>query len=399
MLIKNIRIFTEEKNFSEGMILMRGDRIAGIYRPGEENELFPGSEAEETIDGAGSYAVPGMIDMHFHGCAGFDFCDGTPEALDGIAEYEASVGVTAFSPATMTLPAAELVRILENAAKFCREQAGGKTAGRAELVGINMEGPFISAARKGAQEEAYILPCDAAMFERFLCVSEGLVKVIGVAPEKEGALPFIRAVKDRAVVSLAHTDAGYEAATAALDAGADHAVHLYNAMRGFSHREPGTVGAVFDSATATAELICDGVHVHPAAVRSALKLLGPDRVIFVSDSMRAAGMKDGIYTLGGHEVRVQGKRAELLSDHSLAGSVSTLPDCVRTAVKQMGVPLETAIACATANPARRLGIYGEYGSITVGKKADVVLLDNNLQLICVIKNGKILKNIKTTGTL
>ena len=335
-----------------------------------------------------------MLDRHFHGCEGVDFCDGTAEALNKIAEYEASIGVTAISPATMTLPAAELVRILKNAAQFRRKQMESGGNGQADLVGINMEGPFISAERKGAQEEAHILPCDASVFERFYQASEGLVKVIGIAPEKEDAIPFIRAVKAGAVVSLAHTDAGYEAARAALDAGADHAVHLFNAMKGFSHREPGTVGAVFDSATATAELICDGVHVHPAAIRSALKLLGTDRVIFVSDSMRAVGLGDGLYTLGGVKVRVRGKRAELLSDNSLAGSVSTLPDCVRTAVKEMGIPLETAIACATANPARRLGIYGEYGSIAPGKKADLVLLDKDLCLFCTIKNGAVLRETK-----
>ena len=191
-------------------------------------------------------------------------------------------------------------------------------------------------------------------------------------------------------MSLAHTNADYETADAAFRAGADHAVHLYNAMSSFTHRNPGVPGAAADHEHVWAELICDGVHIHPAAVRAAFKMLGADRILLISDSMRAAGMPDGTYTLGGLDVNVRGNRAELVSDGTLAGSVTNLMDCMRTVVKEMGIPLETAVSCAAVNPARCLGIEAEYGSISEGKIGDVVLLDEDLNTKLVVKRGKTL---------
>lgn len=253
-----------------------------------------------------------------------------------------------------------------------------------------MEGPFISEIKKGAQDARNIIPCDVDVYRKFQDAAEGMVKFIGIAPEEGDAEAFIREVKGETSVSLAHTNADYETAKKAFDAGADHAVHLYNAMPAYTHREPGVVGAVADSAHVMAELICDGVHIHPAAVRTTFKMMGEDRMILISDSMRAAGMPDGRYTLGGQDVDVKGNRATMVLDGALAGSVTTLPDCVRTVVKEMGLPLETAIACATINPARSLKIDDKYGSMEQGKKADLVLWDENLELKCVVKDGEIL---------
>jgi len=188
-------------------------------------------------------------------------------------------------------------------------------------------------------------------------------------------------------ISLAHTNADYETAISAFQAGANHAVHLFNAMPSFHHRDPGVIGAVVDSDHVYAELICDGVHIHPAMVRATFAMLGKERIVFISDSMRAAGMPDGRYTLGGLDVEVKGKKAVLVSDGALAGSASTLMDCVRTAVRELQIPLETAIACATVNPAKCLGLYEERGSINIGKKADMVLLDQDLKVRAVIKDG------------
>ena len=195
-------------------------------------------------------------------------------------------------------------------------------------------------------------------------------------------------MKDKVNISLAHTNADYAHAKAAFDAGANHAVHLFNAMPAFTHREPGVVGAVSDSAHVMAEIICDGVHIHPSMVRAAFKMMGADRMILISDSMRATGMPDGQYTLGGLDVKVVGNHATLVSDGALAGSVTNLADCLRTVVKKMEIPLETAIACATINPAKSLGIEDTYGSIAPGKKANIVLLDENLELKMVIKDGQ-----------
>ena len=387
MRVINVQVYTEEGVFVPGEIVTENGKISKVIIDGTKSEDEGDSEV---IDGEGAYAIPGMIDIHFHGCKGYDFCDETREAFEEIAKYEASIGVTAISPATMTLPVPELERILAQAAAYRLEKSEKDCEIQADLVGVNMEGPFISAAKKGAQDEKNIIPCDAEVFRRFQNAAKGLVKYIGIAPEEGDAKTFIQEVKDEVTVSLAHTNADYDTAKAAYDAGASHAVHLYNAMPAYTHRAPGVIGAVADSGHVMAELICDGVHIHPAVVRTTFKMLGAERIIFISDSMRATGMPDGRYTLGGLDVDVKGNRATLVSDGALAGSATTLPDCMRTAVKEMGIPLETAVACVTANPAKSLGIYDEYGSITPGKKADIVLLGKELELKCVVKDGKVI---------
>ncbi len=388
MIIKNVKVYTEEKKFTEGVICITEDRFSGVYT--EEGSSIAVGTDEKVIDGEGCYAIPGLIDIHFHGCMGHDSCDGTKEALEEIARYEASKGVTAICPATMTLPVEELEQILSVAAEYKREAEKSEDAyKKADLIGLNMEGPFISPAKKGAQDARNILSCDISVARRFLEVSEGLVKFIGVAPEEsENAIEFIKALKDKVNLTLAHTNADYDRAKAAFDAGADHAVHLYNAMPSFTHRAPGVIGAVSDSEHVTAEMICDGVHLHPAAVRATFKMLGGDRVILVSDSMRATGMPDGRYTLGGLDVNVVGNRATLVSDGALAGSATNLMDCMKVAVKEIKISLETAVACATVNPAKRLGVYDKYGSIAKEKKANLVLLDGELRVKAVIKDGK-----------
>ena len=380
MIIRNVKVYTESKTFEDGAIMIRN----GVFDQVLTGPDSAGADDSEILDGEGCYAIPGLIDLHFHGCMGDDFCDGSKEAIARIAKYEASIGVTAIAPATMTLPADELEEILKVAAEYKKEASEG-----ADLIGINMEGPFISPAKKGAQDERNIVPCDTDMCHRFLDASEGLVKFVGIAPEQsEKSLDFIQQMKGKVNISLAHTNADYDTAKAAFDAGANHAVHLYNAMPAFTHRAPGVVGAVSDSEHVMAEIICDGVHIHPSAVRATFKMMGADRMILIIDSMRATGMPDGRYTLGGLDVDVVGNRATLVSDGALAGSATNLMDCMRTAVKKMGIPLETAVACATMNPAKSLGVYDQYGSIKAGKKADVVLLDKELNLKMVIKDGK-----------
>ena len=382
MIIDNVKVYTPDQKFVEGGLVLDQDRIEAVYT----NETKPDLSGKEVLDGEGAYAIPGLIDLHFHGCKGDDFCDNSMEAIERIAEYEASVGVTAIAPATMTLPVEELVDVLKTAAQYKREKHDYK---KADLVGINMEGPFISPVKKGAQDDRNILPCDIALCERFLEASEDLVKFVGIAPEEsENSLEFIRHMKEKVDISLAHTNADYDTAMAAFSAGANHAVHLYNGMPEILHRAPGVVGAVFDSKHVMTEIICDGIHIHPASVRATFQMMGADRMILISDSMRATGMPDGQYTLGGLDVKVVGNHATLVSDGALAGSVTNLADCLRTVVKKMEIPLETAIACATINPAKSLGIEDTYGSIAPGKKANIVLLDENLELKMVIKDGQ-----------
>jgi len=377
MIIKNVKIFTEEKNFKIGEIYIKNDIFADNI-----NDIN-----EEVIDGRGAYAIPGLIDIHFHGCMGYDFCDDTKIAIAEIAKYELLNGITAICPATMTLPINKLESILKGAAEYKKEAKTG-----ADLLGVNMEGPFISKTKKGAQDENNIIKCDEEVCQKFINVSQGLVKFIGIAPEEsENSIDFIKKLKDKVNISLTHTNADYDIAMRAFSAGANHAVHLYNAMPPFAHREPGVIGAVYDSKHVMAELICDGVHIHPSVVRSTFNVLGEDRIILVSDSMRATGMGDGRYTLGGLDVNVVNNHATLVSNGALAGSVTNLMDCMKIAVKQMNIPLEKAVTSVTMTPAKSIGVYDKYGSISVGKKANIVLLDNELNLINVIKDGKVAK--------
>lgn len=370
MIIKNVQLYTEDRVFEEGDIIINNGLFA------EE-----AVESDEIIDGEGCYAIPGLVDVHFHGCVGADFCDGTPEAIAKIAEYEASQGITTIVPATMTLSEDELMKIMSNAGAYRNEKG-------AILAGINMEGPFICAAKKGAQAATHIHKPDVEMFRRLQAASNGLIKLCDIAPEEDGAMEFIEAVKDEVHVSFAHTTASYDVAKKGYDLGACHATHLYNAMPAFAHRDPGVIGAARDSEHVMVELICDGVHIHPAVVRATFEMFGEDRVVMISDSMRATGLSDGLYTLGGQDVKVVGKLATLVSDGAIAGSATNLMDCVRTAVFDMDIPLETAIGCATANPAKSVGLYDKYGSISTGKVGNVVLLNYDLSLKAVIIQGK-----------
>lgn len=385
MIIKNVNVYTEDKTFERGMIIIRNGIFEEIVL-GAEHVIPIKQGAYEIIDGEGAYAIPGLVDIHFHGCKGYDFCDGTKEAIEEIAKYEASVGVTAIAPATMTLPVEELEQILTVAAEYKKEKHEG-----ADLLGINMEGPFISPVKKGAQDARNIVPCSVELAQKFLDVSEGLVKFIGLAPEEsDEAVEFVKKMKHKVNISLAHTNADYDHANAAFKAGANHAVHLYNAMPAYTHRAPGVVGAVADNEHVNVEIICDGVHIHPAVVRTTFKMMGEDRMILISDSMRATGMSDGRYTLGGLDVDVVGNLATLVSDGALAGSVTNLMDCMKVAVKEMHIPLETAVACATMNPAKAISEYDKYGSIRIGKHANLVLMDKDLNVKMVLKDGEIL---------
>ena len=373
--IINGQVFGEQGTFMAAEVYACNERIVA-------KEAYDAADGPETIvDAAEDYVIPGLTDIHFHGCMGSDCCDGTAEAFHTIARYELSQGVTSITPATMTMSEETLAKICEAARDFsCPDGA--------DFCGLYMEGPFISEEKKGAQDARNIISCNEDICRRFLQASGGLVKFVGIAPERsENTKDFILKMKDQVHISLAHTNADYDTAMEAFKAGADHAVHLYNAMPAFTHRNPGVVGAVSDSAHVNAEMICDGVHIHPSVVRATFKMLGADRIILISDSMRATGMPDGRYTLGGLEADVTGNRATLASNGALAGSATNLMDCMRTAVLKMGIPLETAVACATRNPARCLGVYGEYGSITPGKRGNAVLLDRELKVKAVIKDG------------
>ena len=361
MKITGASVFGEDRKFHEKDLYVKDELITDSA-----------TEGEEVIDASGCVAIPGLIDIHFHGAMGEDVCDGNAEAFEKIAAYEVSRGVTAICPATLTLPVDDLQHVLSLGAEF----AAKGNSKLSDLVGFNMEGPFISPVKKGAQNAEFIRKCDPGIVDEFYEASKGLLKIIGLAPEENPEFEkYIEAVSDKVVVSLAHTNSDYDTAMKAFKAGACHAVHLYNAMTGMSHREPGVVGAVFDSKHVTAELICDGIHIHPAAVRATFEMMGPERMILISDSMRSTGMPDGEYDLGGLAAIKKGREVRLKEGGAIAGSGTDLMDCLRTVVLDMGLPLEIAVAAATINPARRIGISDKYGSLEPGRLADIVLLD------------------------
>lgn len=372
MVIQNAMVYQDNNEFEVGSIYIKGDRIV---------QACTQSVEETVLDASGLYAVPGLTDIHLHGCNGHDFCEGTKEAFDAITRYQLNNGVTTICLTTMTLPEEELLKICNNAKSYANNS--GST-----ICGINLEGPFLSEKKKGAQNGAYLHKPDTLMFQRLQKASGDLVKLISIAPEVEGAMAFLSQMKDEAVLAIAHTNADYETTKEAFLLGASHVTHLYNAMPAFHHRDPGVIGAAFDAAGITVEVICDGIHLHPSVVRATIKMFGRERVIFVSDSMMACGLRDGIYSLGGQEVAVSDKTARLTKDATIAGSVTNLMDCVRTAVKEMGIPLEHAIQFATMNPAKLIGIDQEYGSISPGKVANIVLLDRELQIKAIIFKGK-----------
>ena len=381
MIITNGRIFGEDGKFRQGRLDICGETIANI-----DYEEITQNTSEKTdgeiIDARGWYVIPGLVDIHLHGAAGYDFCDGTEEAFQKIVDFELSQGVTSIVPATMTYPKEVLRPLMEALAQYVKQNE--------QIKGITMEGPFISAGKKGAQNQCYIQKPDATLFTSLQETAGGLVKQVTVAPEVEGALDFIKEVSADCVVSIAHTEADYEETKAAFAAGANHVTHLYNAMQPFGHRDPGVIGAAYDTKEVFVELICDGEHVHPSIIRATFKMFGAERICMISDSMRATGMQPGIYSLGGQEVFLRGNRA-VLADGKLAGAVTTLYDNLKRVVLQMQIPLEEAVLACTSTPARSLCLEQECGVLAVGRKADLVLLDEDLNIRCVIVSGKVIR--------
>lgn len=377
MLFKNAEVMNRDFELEKADIAVEGGIIASA-------ELGL-SALGEVVNLEGYTLIPGLVDIHIHGCAGFDACDATAEAITAMAAQLAKQGVTSFCPATMTVSSEEIEKTLMNI-KSCMENPPEG----AKILGVNMEGPYISMNKKGGQKGDFVKNPDWKQFKRFYDLSGGIIKLVDIAPECEGADEFIENASKLCTVSIAHTDANYEQAKAAFDKGVTHVTHLFNAMPGFNHREPGVVGAVFDDERVRAELICDGFHLHPAVLRTAFRILGEDRVIIVSDSMRAAGLADGTYGLGGQTVFVQNGQARL-ADGTIAGSTTNLLQEVRNLVG-FGVPFRQVIKAATLNPAKAIGEDGKIGSLDVGKAADFIVLDKELKLKMVVIQGMIILN-------
>ena len=377
MLYCNAKVFTPDGYVCGGFRVEDGgftEIIPGLDRGGE--------------DLCGAKVLPGLVDIHIHGAADADFSDGNLDGLRCMASYLAANGITAFAPTSMTLP----LEALQAAFQTAKQLQDARPAGCARVVGIHMEGPFLAEKKKGAQNGAYLRDPDFEAFRSLYDSCNGQICLVDVAPELPGAAEFAARARALCTVSAAHTDADYEQAAAMFDAGACHLTHLFNAMPPVHHRHPGVIGAAAERDTVTAELICDGIHVHPSAVRMAFKLF-PGRICLISDSLRCCGMPDGTYELGGQTVTLKDHIARL-GDGTIAGSATHLFDCMRNAVR-FGIPEEEAIRAATINPARRIGADDRIGSIEIGKAADYVVCDEGLHLKQVCISQKLHKNVST----
>ena len=366
MIIKGGKVFQEDGSFLEQALYINDHRLV------DKAEY---QDDEKVIDAEGLLVLPGLVDIHSHGAAGEDFSDGNPEGLKKILQYEKRCGITSYCPTSMTFPKERLRQIFASI-------KGAQTEDGATVVGINMEGPFLDPAKKGAHVEKWIAAPDVAFVRELNQDADGLVRLVTLAPNMDGAEEFIKEMHEEVCISLGHTAADYDCASRAMKLGAHHVTHLYNAMQPFGHRAPGLIGAAMDDPECMVELICDGYHIHPSAIRAAFRLFGPERVILISDSMRATGMENGTYELGGQEVTVKDRKA-VLKDGTLAGSATNLYGCMCKAI-EFGIPLEQAIMAATANPARSIGIFDRVGSIRIGKHADLLLVSENLELKRVI---------------
>ncbi len=369
----NAMLFTEDFRFQLGCFSVEEGRFTNVL----------GQERPGAVDLKGAYVIPGLIDIHSHGNSGADFSDGDEEGLRRMMAYYGKNGVTSAAPTSMTLP----YEVLEKAFAVGRKVHDSRDPGSARFVGINMEGPFFCEKRKGAQNAAYLKNPDLEAFQRLNQSCGGLIRFADLAAELPGAAEFAREASKVCTVSIAHTDCTYEEADALFNAGASHLTHLYNAMPGIHHRTPGPIGAGSEREKVYAELICDGVHIHPSAVRMAFKLF-PGRICLISDSMRACGMPEGESDLGGQKVYIKGRKATL-ADGTIAGSCTNLFDCMTTALS-MGIPLGEAVKAATWNPAHELGMLDEIGSIRDGKLADFVICDSQMNRQQVYIGGQLL---------
>lgn len=358
MFYKNARIFSSDFQFHMGAFEVKD----GVF-----GSVLPEKVPEDAIDLQGATVIPGLIDIHSHGNSGADFSDGDYEGLKAMARYYAKCGVTSFAPASMTLPYDVLEKAFATAGKLVEE----KIEGLSVLRGIQMEGPYFSYKKRGAQNADYLKEPDFEGFKALYDSCGGLVKIVDVAPELPGAAAFVEKAKELCTVSIAHTDSDYEHAKAAVDAGVTHLTHLYNAMPGIHHRNPGVIPAAVENPAVQAELICDGYHIHPASVRLAFAMF-KNRMVLVSDSGRCAGLPEGSkFELGGQDAWLQGGVAKL-ADGTIACSAANLWQCLCNVIS-WNVPEEEAVRAATYNPAKAIGAETVVGSIETGKVADFII--------------------------
>jgi len=362
-------------------LLCEGGKILDLK---DKKESFPLLQDVEIIDAKGGYVVPGYIDIHIHGGGGADVMDGEYEALKKIAVTHSRFGTTSFVPATMTMSKEKIIKSLDNI-RLTKQ----KGTGAAEILGINLEGPFISSEKKGAQKEENIKKASQQEFLEYNSAAGNLIRLVTIAPEMPGALEFIRWLHQQGIiVAVGHSNATYQQTLEGIQAGISHVTHVFNAMRGVHHREPGVAGAALTFPDLTVEMIADGIHLHPVILKLLTQVIGNEKLILVTDAMRAAGFKAGTYDLGGQEVTVAQGEARL-ADGTLAGSVLTMEKAVKNMVTKAGVSLLNALQMASYNPAKCLGLHGKKGSLEQGKDADIVILNMDLEADLTMVSGEV----------
>ena len=363
MFYKNARIFTSDFQFHTGAFEVKD----GLF-----GEVLPETVPADAIDLGGATVIPGLVEVHSHGNSGADFSDGDYEGLKKMAKFYAQCGATSFAPASMTLPYDVLSKAFANA-KQLKEEA---PEGYSRIMGIQMEGPYFSYKKRGAQNPDYLMEPDFEGFKKLYDECDGLIRIVDIAPELPGAAEFVAKAKDLCTVSIAHTDCTYDDARAAVEAGVTHLTHLYNAMLGIHHRNPGAIPAGVENESVQAEIIADGFHIHPASVRLAFTMF-KNRMILVSDSGRCTGQPEGYqFDLGGQMAELRGGVAKLVGTDTIACSASNMWACLRN-VLSWGIPEEEAVRAASYNPAKALGAQDRIGSIAPGKYADFVITNDD----------------------
>jgi N-acetylglucosamine-6-phosphate deacetylase len=382
LIIFNARVVAEHGVLEQGMVRVKNGSITSVE---EQSKADPDKLSPHVplIDASGGWLLPGFIDVHVHGGYGADFMDSNPETLLTITRFHAAHGTTSMLATTMTAPHQDLERVLAEVSSFM-----SKPMPYADLLGVHLEGPFISPKWPGAQNPAYIEPPQIGWLKDWHARYPGIVRQLTLAPEREGALELIAWLRDHGIIAACgHTDATYADMQSAADAGLTHAVHCFNAMKPLHHREPGTVGAVLTDARIEAEVIADGHHVHPAAIRLLTQVKQQQNLLLITDAISAAGLGDGEYELGGLAVTVRGGAARLTDSGSLAGSTLTMIEALRYMVREVGVNVAEVSRYASGNPAKSLGIADRVGTIAAGKQADLLLLGPNLDLQHIWKRG------------
>ncbi len=383
LLIENIKIYTQEAVYEKGYLKIEGEVISEF---GDMNELTKKEGYHAFSIPTGCMMIPGMIDLHIHGVNGADTMDATVDAIDTMTETLPAEGTTSFLATTITEKKESIERALKNVSHYMRHH---NQAGRAEVLGVHLEGPFINREKAGAQPVNDIVKPDIELFKSWQILADNQIKLVTLAPEEDERYALIQYLKETGVIASAgHTNATYKQMLKAIDSGLGHVTHLYNQMSGLHHREPGVVGAAFLREELMVELIADGIHVTADIVDLTFQQLSENRLILITDSMRAKCLENGEYELGGQKVIVKDGKA-LLDEHTLAGSVLKMIDAFKNLQQYSHCSVQQAIKVTAVNPAKQLGIFDQKGSIALGKDADIVILTQEFEVFLTLCKGKI----------